>query len=243
MENQKFEVKVSEGVTDVIIRTGDAPAVYDPVAVRINGNIMAPRAWFDPRRTQTNGLDQYFGIKTTHVQVDRYNGTIMLVHGENDLFRTVITGTLDVSPEYKELGINSGKAYTPQELGNKLREMRYLFPDREQGMKLVSELKNFVATVSASVEDKKDTRGAKKSLLDVSVESNIPMEVMLKIPVFKGFPAIDLKVEIVLDSRGHAVDCFLESPEATQIIKTERDEIINHQLTAFEEHGLSIVEF
>ncbi len=242
MEN-KIEIKTSEGVTDVIVRHGEAAKIYDPVAVRISGQITAPRSWFDPRVKQQKGdFGQYFGIQETHVLVDRYKGTITLIHGENEHFRTEITGTLDVSPEYKELGINSGKSYSPQELGNKLREMRYLFPDKEQGMKLVTELKNFVATVSANVEDKKDTRGAKKSLLDVSVESNIPLEIMLKIPIFKGFEPIELKVEIVLDSRGHAVDCYLESPEATQIIKTERDQIFDLQLAAFVEYGLSIIE-
>lgn len=242
MEN-KIEIKTSEGVTDVMVRHGEAAKIYDPVAVKISGQITAPRSWFDPRVGQSKPNNTpYFGIQETHVLSNRYSGTIVLIHGENEHFRTEITGTLDVSPEYKELGINSGKSYTPQELGNKLREMRYLFPDKEQGMKLVTELKNFTATVSASVEDKKDTRGSKKSLLDVSVESNIPLEIMLKIPVFKGFAPIDLKVEIVLDSRGHAVDCYLESPEATQIIKTERDQIFDLQLAAFSEYGLSIIE-
>lgn len=242
MEN-KIEIKTSEGVTDVMVRHGEAAKIYDPVAVKISGQITAPRSWFDPRVGQSKPNNTpYFGIQETHVLVDRYGGTITLIHGENEHFRTEVKGTLEVSPEYKEIGINSGRAYTAQELAKKLREIRYLFPDREKGLEIISELMNFSAKVTGNVEDKKDTRGGKKNLLEVSIETNAPLEFKLKIPVFKGFQPVELKIELVLDSRGHAVDIYLESPEAAEIIKKERDQIFDLQLAAFIEYGLSIVE-
>lgn len=243
MEKHSIEVKAAEGVTDVMVRYGEAAKIYDPVPVRISGQITAPRSWFDPRLGQKkeNGAP-YFGIQETHVLVDRYGGTITLIHGENEHFRTEVKGTLEVSPEYKEIGINSGRAYTAQELAKKLREIRYLFPDREKGLEIISELMNFSAKVTGNVEEKKDTRGGKKNLLEVSIETNAPLEFKLKIPVFKGFLPVELKIELVLDSRGHAVDIYLESPEAAEIIKKERDQIFDLQLAAFIEYGLSIVE-
>lgn len=249
MEKHSIEVKAAEGVTDVMVRYGEAAKIYDPVPVRISGQITAPRSWFDPRREQNKGTGHpdfgvvpYFGIQETHVLVDRYGGTITLIHGENEHFRTEVKGTLEVSPEYKEIGINSGRAYTAQELAKKLREIRYLFPDREKGLEIISELMNFSAKVTGNVEEKKDTRGGKKNLLEVSIETNAPLEFKLKIPVFKGFLPVELKIELVLDSRGHAVDIYLESPEAAEIIKKERDQIFDLQLAAFIEYGLSIVE-
>lgn len=244
MEDTKLQIQVKEGVTDVIVRTGEAPAVYDPIAVVISGQITAPRSFYDPRKGQTKeDGSPYFGIKETHILVDRYKGTIKLIHGESEKFGTGITGTLELSKEYKDLGINEGKSYTPAELAKKLRNLRHLFPDKETGMKLVGELMQFNAKITSNVEQKQDTRANKKNLFESAVETNIPETVNLNVPIFKGFKPVNLKIEIVLDARSQtAVDCYLESPEALQTINDERDKIFDEQLSQFKTDKLTIIE-
>ena len=246
MENEKVQINLVPNGNELVIRHGEAAKVYDPVAVEISGNIKAPRKFYDTRKGISNYVDEkyipYFGIDETHVLVDRYAGKITLVHKEQSEFATKITGTLSLSPEYQEIGINSGKSYTPAELGKMLRSKRYLFPELEDGMKLVAELMQFTAKVSADVEQKQDQRGNKKNALAVAVESNIPLDLVLEVPIFKGFAPVKLKIEIVLDSRGHAVDCYLESPEALKTINEEKNKIFDTELFDLIQHGITVIE-
>jgi hypothetical protein len=234
-------------VGEIIIRHGDAPKVYDPIPIRITGQITAPRKFYDSRKSflvmeTTESEIPYFHRTETHVIVDRHQGHITLIRNESDQFREEITGRLEFSPEYEMLGINGGKSYQANDLAKLLRQYRYLFPDRDAGMRLVTELAQFRAVVTAETENSKDQRGNKKNALAVAVDSNVPLEFQLRIPIFKGFSPVDLKIEIALDSRGHVVDCFLESPEALQTISDTRDLIFDEQLNAFLEDGITVIE-
>lgn len=226
---------------EIVIRHGDAAKVYDPSPVRINGQITAPRRYYDSRKNAAEP-NPFFPITETHVLVNRQLGTIELVRNESDVFYDSIIGRLELSSEYQTLGINSGKSYTPADLAKALKALRYLFADKSTGMELVSQLNQFKATVSADVEATKDNRGNKKNALAVAVESNVPLEFNLKIPIFKGFDPVNLRIEIALDSRGHAVDCFLESPEAMETIQDTRNIIFDEQLSDFEKDGITIIK-
>lgn len=260
MDNkEKLKIDAAEGVTqelevsgiqEIIIRKGEAGKVYDPEPVKINGTITAPRSFYDPRkkadlsqRVEGQPFTPYFHPHHTHVVVDRENGQIQLINQENSRFASIITGTLSGSKDYKDLGINSLTPRSPGDLGKLLKRYRHLFPNQEDGMKLIGELLNFSATINTNVEKKEDQRANKKSLLAQSVETNIPLSFYLNVPVFKGSDPVKLKIEINLDSRGSGmVDCYLESPEALDLINTQRDEIIDTQLSAFIEDGISVIE-
>ena len=252
--NLTINMNEDSEIGEIIVRHGDAPKVYDPIPVRITGQISAPRRFYDSRKhipavieliTEDGnkpGTGYYFEKAHTHVIVDRHLAQITLIRNESYQFREEITGGLEYSPEYESLGINAGKAYSALDLSKVLRQHRYLFPDREAGMRLVTELAQFKAVVTAETENTKDQRGNKKNALAVAVDTNVPLEFQLRIPIFKGFSPVDLKIEIVLDSRGHVVDCFLESPEALQTINDTRDLIFNEQLAAFMEDGITVIE-
>jgi hypothetical protein len=56
--------------------------------------------------------------KRCHIIVDREKITIELVMNENDEYTTgTAKGKLDFYPKFIEFGINSGKVWTPQQLG------------------------------------------------------------------------------------------------------------------------------
>lgn len=243
MENtDKITINAQPG--ELVIRHGAAPEIHDPVQLVIKGQITAPRRYYDARKNLLTALGMpYFALATTHIVVNREKMSICLKHNEHDKFGSIITGELELSAEYKELSINSGSAYTTADLAKKLRNVRYLFENREEGMKLIGALMKFTGTINAQVEAHKDTSGNKRTLHDVAVVSNIPEFILLKIPIFKGQDPTRLKVEINLDTRSNtAVDCYLESPEALQIIHDERNKIIDEQIDPFIQDGITVFE-
>ena len=83
-------------------------------------------------------------------------------------------------------------------------------------MKLVTELKNFEATVNSKVEKQKSEKGDFKDNYSGVVMSNLPEAFTLQIPIFKGMPAETIEVEFYASVNGRDVTLQLVSPGACQ---------------------------
>jgi hypothetical protein len=238
-----LNLKVSTNLDgDTVIRQGHAANVYDPVKVEILGQITAPRLFFKSRKDSFSGDEKYFEVDQTHVLVDREAGSIVLKCNESDKFGDVVMGRLEFSKEYLLLGINEGKVWTPADLANILKKTRYIFPSVEEAMSLITDLKNFKATVTGDTEITKDERGNRKNSLDVAVKTNVPLFFNISIPLFKGFAPSKIRVEIELDSQGHRVDCYLTSFDAITEIDLARKTIFDTELAPFLEEGITVIE-
>ena len=243
MDELKISVTTSGENPEVVIRHGEALQLHDPVKLNIKGQLKAPRAFYDTRKNLLVGeWVPYFGRVETHVIVNRNAGTITLQCQEDNVHGDVITGQLKTSTFYEKLGINTGHEYTPADLAKMLRKNRYLFADSTDGMKLISELNSFTAKVNQSIEQKQDTRANKTTKLEQAVESNIPVEMWVNIPLFEGYPAEKLKVEILLEARHQTVVCYLESIEALEAMHNLKDKYINDEISAFVEDGITVIE-
>ena len=238
MEELKVNVTAESGSSEIIMRTGDALKVYDPIPLRIQGQITAPREFYDTRKIQGG----YFNAHNTHITVNRDKGEIVLKHNESDNFFNQITGTLSPSTEYETLGINKDAPKSPQELATLLKRNRFLFADKQEGMKIISDLMAFKGSVKSDVEAVRDDRGNRKNSVQVAVESNVPLSFMLTLPLFKGGEKQRLKVDILLEAKGHIVDCYLESIEAIEAMQERRSEVIDEQLSAFKTDGITVIE-
>ena len=78
---------------------------------------------------------------------------ITLITNESDEYkRGQVIGKLAYNPKFIEFGINSGKIWTPTELGMFIKMNRAFFPDRKVNMDLVTSLMNFTADVNNKIE-------------------------------------------------------------------------------------------
>lgn len=249
MEFENLELKIDVGAAkEITVRQGEAAKVHDPVRVDIVGLLSAPAKFYQARKElisrSGDGYDNlYFDRRETMVIVDRQKRMIRLLHQESSPFSTSITGVLEISPEFAALNINTGKVFTPAELGKLLRSRRHLFPNQENGMKLVGDLLGFTATVNTQVENKQDTRANKRTSVETAVATNLPVEFQLRIPIFKGAEPEVVNIEILLDTRGAGVvECFLEAPEISQKIEERRDQIFEAELKPFIDDKITILE-
>ena len=153
-ENKKVVVNLPEGTTqaEIIVREGEAPAVLDPkapVKIDLSGVIGAPVEFLEKRLSEADQINP----KRCHVLVDREKVCITLVTNENDEYTTGrVVGRLSQHPKFSEFGINAGKGWEPNELGQFFKMNRAFFPDKTANMKLVTELKHCEATVNYSGE-------------------------------------------------------------------------------------------
>jgi hypothetical protein len=236
MANEKNKIILPEGVKEIIIREGQAPATLPelaPVKTDISGTIGAV-VEFLRLRIYTDQKDRFqIDPMRSHVIVDRENLSISLIISENDPYlKGCVKGTMKVHPKFAEFGINSGKSWEPNALGQFFKMNRFYFPDKAKNMELVSQLKSFIANVNSKVEKEKKENGNFADNYSSTVSSNIPSAFTLQIPLFKGTPTETIEVEFYASVDGRDVSLQLFSPSANQLVEEMRDKVIDEQIEA-----------
>jgi hypothetical protein len=234
MQNEKFQVTLSEGVqkAEIIVRevkeVNELP-VLKPLKLAISGTIGAPLEFLTRRKDEFEQINQ----KRCHILVEREEISIKLVYNENDEYNTgSITGVLESHPKFVEFGINTGKVWTPAELGLFFKMNRSFFATREENMKLVSELMNFSATVNNSIQRSVKESGDRTDNFEQVVNSNLPKSFVLIVPIFKGNKAETIEVETFAKINGREVAFTLLSPAAQATQEDIRDKVVDEQLEA-----------
>ena len=208
---------------EIIIRTGSALPQHEPVKIVINGTIKAPLKWLEKRHSTIDQLCCF-------VCVNRERMSIELIVDEKQFDGTYVRGQLELAPEFKRFGINNPEIrMTTFEMADLIKMNRTFFPVRNDAMVLVSQLRNFKAKVDKDIELADDRRGNMSMLRAQTVESNIPDSFKLNIPIFRGYAADEIEVEVDIDPND--LSCALVSPGAADIIETQRNEIIDGVLT------------
>lgn len=237
MENEKLQINLGHGVTkaEVIIREVAKVNELDvkpPVKVKINGTIGAPYEFLQRRLSDTSQVE----VLRCHVLVNREEISIELITNEHDEYlRGIVTGRLENNPKFKEFGINTGKVWTPTELGMFCKMNRAFFADRQENLNLVNQLMNFTATVNNNIQRSVKETGDRTDNFAQVVDSNLPKTFALNIPIFKGLPAEKIEVETFAQINGRDVAFVLLSPGAKQSEEEIRDQVIDQQLEKIRE--------
>ena len=220
---------IAPGMNEVIIREGAAPKVLDPkapVKMNVNGTINAP---FEYLTKRIDCINQ----KECHIIVNREKITIELVVNESDEYtRGTIAGTLQYHPKFEEFGINAGKVWSPFDFAMFCKMNRAFFADKNVNMSLVSACKNFTAKVNNQIERAIQENGNRTDNFAQVVNSNLPEQFTLSIPIFKGGKKEDLVVETFAKIDGRNVAFVLLSPGAEETLEDLRDKAIDEQLNA-----------
>lgn len=225
------EMNIEDG-KDMVIRFGDALPLKEPKYVSINGTIDAPARWVEKRKDDIVSAD-------AHILVDRDHMTITLNTDENNFYSDQIVGTLTLSTEMQEFGINTGKYMSCFDMADRIKQLRTYFETQQDAMKLVSELRNFKAKVDKELELSDDKRGNQKILRAQTVESNLPKSFNVNMPIFKGTEKRTFEVEVEINPND--LSCTLVSPDAHDIVVQERDNQMDAVLGRIAEAAPNIV--
>lgn len=219
----------------IIVREGKANDVKEPHGLNICGNIDSPYRFLHQRKDDIL-------VHEAHVEVNRDEMNIELVNDEHSAYADRVSGYLTLSQDFKALGVNDGEYVSNFDLAERIKKLRTLFESRDAAMRLVSELRNFKAKIEREMELSDDKRGNVNIRKSQIVESNLPESLKVTVPIFKGMEPITFKVEVEVNPSD--LSCTLTSPEANDIIRDQRDIIINRQLDSIVKMapGILIIE-
>ena len=237
MDTEKLNINFAEGenVKELIIRETDHVneplPILEPLKLDIVGTIAAPYTFLEKRYE-----DPQIPLNRTHVIVDRDNLTITLVCNEIDARdKQTVKGKIELSRQFNQFGINTGKLWEPEDLGQFFRINRSCFKDRDANMKLVSLLRNFKAKVTSDIEREQKDNGSYTDNYRKVVDSNMPESFSLNIPIYKGAAAEEFVVEVIAQVHGREVQLELISPDAQSVVEEVRDNLIDEQLKKISE--------
>lgn len=222
---------LKKGKKTVTILYGTAPTppqTYANKPVNISGAIDAPSRFCAVRE---------FDKTKSHALVSVYDGTIELVVNEqstDDKF--TVKGTIEIGKEYKELGINNPKiVYTPESLAKKLKLKRNMFETKIDHANLISQLRGVTAKVTQDVEQHKNDTGNKTQLFRQTVESNMPKEVVVCLPVIEGMEPKKIELNVILEAEDGKLSCTLESADGAELIEEFRKTAVKEQVDYLED--------
>lgn len=227
--NQNIEVKVEEGVKELVIRNGNAANIHEPKIVTITGTITAPGKFLEKRKNDHED-------NKCHVLFSRHSMEINAIFSEDSQFSSKVTGKLELNPELAEYGINKNKTFNISDLRSFLRMRRAHFSDRDKAMKLIEHLSQFKANIQKEVVQHDDTRGNTKDNFESKVTSNLDLKFSLTMPIFKGQTAKKFGVEVCFDVSEREVKIWMESPELAEVILKDRDSIIDKEISLFKDY-------
>jgi hypothetical protein len=236
MENLNVKIEKLEGNTLTVLQ-GKAIEPKEPIKIVLSGTIESAANFLIQRKNELN-------LKKCHIIVNREKMSITLVINEDDIAtRGVITGKLELHPEFKKFKINSGETWTSFDLADLIKMNRSFFSSKEVAMKLVSQLRDFNAKVNKQIDAFKDDRANFNVKKAQVVESNLPDVFALVVPLFKGQSKQNIPVEINIHPESLA--CQLCSPEANDIAMDFKDKAIDDQLERLVDNqieGIVIIE-
>ena len=234
-ENMQFNFAPGCEKAEMVIREVNKVnelEVKAPLKLKLEGVIGSVAEFLSKRLDQPEQINQ----KRCHILVNREDISIKLVFNENDEYMTgSVAGTLAMHPKFEEFGINTGKVWTPTELGMFFKMNRAFFGDKAENMRLVTDLMNFTATVNNSIERSAKENGDRTDKFAQTVNSNLPKAFTLNIPIFKGRPAEILEVETFAQVNGREVAFILLSPAANQTMEDIRDKVIDEHIASIRE--------
>lgn len=236
-ENSKINLTIENYTGEkpivIVYREGVAGKVLDekaPVSTDVAGVLSTPQDWLE-KRVAT--IDQ----KKAKILVEREKYTITLIVNESDPYnKATISGTAELSEVFKKFGINDPNAgWVPAKLGQFIRLNRAAFEDKEQCMKLVSQLKNFTAKAKAEIQKQRDPSGSTADVYRQEVESNLPKSFTVNLAIFKGTAKQSIEVEFDHYLKDGEVFLQLVSPGANELTETYRDQCIDDVLDKIRE--------
>lgn len=235
---QDINLTAKEGVSEIIVRTGDAPKVHDPIKYSFDGNVSAPLDYFNSRKAAN--VD-YFDAKLAVVEVNERGCQIILRRDPKDVFAETVSGQLKKNPDIEAIGVNTGESFKPSELAKRLKKNRIFFSAIADAMRIISDLQSLKVSAKSELEQSDDRRGNTKNVFVQSVETNMPVAFQLSMPIFNGEENVTFTVEVSFEVSGQQVLCSLDSIELTELERRYAHQLLNQQAEQFIASGIPVL--
>jgi hypothetical protein len=234
---ETLELKIDNANGELVIREGKAQdplPLKEPNVIKITGDIHSVSNFITNRQTG-NGSQEIDKNKAV-VTVDKYNKTILLQLDPENYYGASVTAKLEQSKELEQFGINTNTRYNRKSLLDPLRFNRLFFEDKNEHARVIAGLYKLRIKSEQEIQQEKDNQGNKRTLHDVKTvdDGGMVKEFTLTIPLFKGFAAQRITVEICFEVLNGDVSFWLESIGLKEATDSAIDGIIAEELKSCE---------
>lgn len=238
-ETVKTAIEAGKGKVEIVVREGKAEELREKKIIALSGVIDSPRLFWKNRHTEHNHHEE----DKAHVIFSKSEMRIQLVLNENSHFAKTVTGKLQLNPELNAFKINNDSTFSIKELSDILKMRKFFFKDRTEATKIISNLQKFKATITSELEKADDRRGNTTDSMVTKVKSDLDTNFTLKMPVYKGQPEKEFKVDIEFDvTDGDEIEVYLIS-EGMRMIELESiDKIFEAELKPFRDDKVVCIE-
>lgn len=230
MEN--FHLKVENAGNEIIIREGNALPPKEPVKINISGDIKTVSSFVNGRKgvdASTTGY-QFINKGRAIVEVDKLARAIVLRLDPADPYGGVITAKMELNPDLVEFSINAKRTFKQKELVELIKFSGLAFDNIEKHQMLLNAYRAFNAKAYVDMSSESDNRGNKATSFNKKVETNLPTDFVLNIPIFKGQDRKRFSVEICLEVTDGGCNFWFESVELKELIEIESETILRKEL-------------
>ena len=212
-----------------------------PRGCHVEGVIESPRLWHETRRPE---IEKEF----THVEYCKDSSQSMfikLIYNQHlKTMHSSVEGRLKLTEIFKKFGINN-KHWEVERLALFIRENRRFFINSDSAENLYKKLRSFTATVNKTFEKKRDDyTGSRKDVADKVVETQLPKNVSVRLPVFHGKwdKIIQFDCELHISEKNDQFYVLVYDPYLEEKVLNLLDEIYDLELEYFRGEGLPVIE-
>lgn len=234
---EKLELKIENTNGELTIREGSAQEplpLKEPNIIKIFGDIHSVSNFINNRASghSSQQIDKNKAI----VIVDKNAKTITLNLDPENYYGATVSGKLEQSIELAQFGINTSTRYSRKSLLDLLRFNRLFFEDKNEHASVIAGLYKLRIKSEQEIQQEKDNQGNKRTLHDVKTvdDGGMVKEFTLTIPLFKGFAAKKITVEICFEVLNGDVSFWLESIGLKETSEAAIDGIFSEELKSCE---------
>lgn len=222
-------LEATAGTKEIIVREGKAADIITPRIVTLSGDIFAPGEFVAKRKKD-------IPVNKTNVVFDYDKLEIILTVDEESHYSKKISGQLVVFSDLESFQINRAKRFSTLELFKMLRLKRAYFQNREAHAAILSQLQKLEVFTQTEFKSANDLKGSTAIQKITQAKSNLDLQFILTIPIYKGLPEKTFTVEIDVEPTDGTILCGLVSPDLAELEIKLRDEIMKGLLEIFEEY-------
>lgn len=206
----------------------------EPKIINISGDIKSVSTFLSGRTAGHSS--QEVDKNKALVTVDKTERTIVLQLDPENHYGATITGTLEESDELSEFGINTQTVYDRKKLLDLIRFNRIFFEDKNEYQRVVDGLYKVRFRSETEMSQAKDNSGNKSAAIDVKTAAHegFVKDFTLTIPIFKGYPAEKITVEICYEVINNSIAYWLESIGLKEATDGQVEGIFAEQLKSCE---------
>jgi hypothetical protein len=240
---EKLELKIENTNGELVIREGAAQEplpLKEPKIIKISGDIHSVSNFITNRQA---GYDlQEIDKNKAIVTVDRDARTISLQLDPQNHYGASVLAKLEPSSELEQFKINTASRFSRKQLLDLIRFNRLYFEDKNEHAKVITGLYKLRIKSETEIQQEKDNQGNKRNVLDVKTvdDGGMVKEFNITIPLFKGFAAQKITVEICFEVLNGDVSFWLESIGLKEATDSSIDGIFADELKSCQ--GFVIIE-